>query len=42
MIVSPGPRSNSDSEPGITLADKNDIIELGKVAAGKPGIPYEL
>jgi hypothetical protein len=29
------PRSNSDSEPGITLADKNDIIEMGTVTAGK-------
>jgi hypothetical protein len=39
--LSPAPGSNSDSEPGITLVDKNDIIELGKVAAGKPGLPYE-
>ena len=34
------PHSNSDSEPGTTLADKNDI-ELGKVPGGRPGIPYE-
>jgi hypothetical protein len=39
--LSSAPLSNSDSEPGTTLADKNDIIELGKVAAEKPGVPYE-
>jgi hypothetical protein len=39
--LSPAPLSNSDSEPGTTLGDKNDIIELGKVVEGKPGIPYE-
>jgi hypothetical protein len=38
VIVSPAPRStgNSDSEPGITLTDKNDIVELGNVSARKP------
>ncbi|KAF8495959.1 hypothetical protein F5888DRAFT_512800 [Russula emetica] len=39
--LSPAPQSNSDSEPGIALADKNDSIELGKVPAGKLGVPYE-
>jgi hypothetical protein len=39
--LSPAPLSNSDFEPGTTLGDKNDIIELGKVVEGKPGISYE-
>ncbi|KAF8495957.1 hypothetical protein F5888DRAFT_1707883 [Russula emetica] len=29
--LSPAPQSNSDSEPGTTLADKNDITELTEV-----------
>jgi hypothetical protein len=39
--LSPAQQSNSDSEAGITHAEKNDIIELGKVPTGKPGVPYE-
>jgi hypothetical protein len=35
------PESNSDSELGTTLADKNHIIELGEVVEGKPGLQYE-
>jgi hypothetical protein len=38
--LSPAPQSNSDSEPGIAHVDKNDIIELGKVPAGKLDEPY--
>jgi hypothetical protein len=39
--LSPTPQGNSDSEPGTAFADKNDSIELGKVPAGKLGVPYE-
>jgi hypothetical protein len=39
--LSPAPLSNSDSERGTTLADKNDVIEMGKVLAEKPGVPYQ-
>lgn len=30
--------SNSDSEPGTTLADKSDTIEMGKVPVGPYGL----
>jgi hypothetical protein len=40
--LSSAPRSHSDSEPGTTLTDKNDAIELGKVDARMLGIPFEL
>jgi len=36
--LSRAPHSNSDSERGINLADKSDIMELGNMP--KPGVPY--